>query len=67
MDYVIAGIAGLSMTVWASGLADALFSPVKRTAWAKRSGPRVRTTIRTREMETINGHDYFKRHHQRRG
>jgi hypothetical protein len=67
MDCVIAGLAGLSMIIWASGLADALLSPVKRTVWAKRSGPRVRTTIRMREMETINGYDDFKRHHRRRG
>jgi hypothetical protein len=51
MDYVIALFAGLSMIVWASGVAHALFSPVKRAVWDKRSGPVARTTIRTRKME----------------
>lgn len=52
MDYVIAGLAGTSMMLWASGIGYALFSPIKRTKWAKRTGPVAKTTIRMRKMET---------------
>lgn len=52
MDYVIAGLAGTSMVLWASGLGYAILSPVKRAKWVKRTDPVARTTIRMRKMET---------------